>query len=284
MSDQEFIKALTSINRWSKNKEVALHKPLLLLYMLGQYWHGASRIQKFSTLSPKFLKLMKKFYGPNTNELSALRPFYHLASSKKVWDLIYYPPGSFSKSNQPTPLKAKRANMQGGFTELSYHKMKKNKDWLIKIIFVILKKYFPASLHLPLLQEINVPSGTQPNYQQQILLNYHYSCSICKFPSTENDISTDLTVAYIKLPAFGGPLDVTNCISLCNIHNSLLDFGAISLANDGKILVSRRLKEIAPQLRLYEGNKALFPAEKKNWPNIDYLLWHRNTIFLCDRK
>ena len=66
------------------------------------------------------------------------------------------------------------------------------------------------------------------------------------------------------LRAKGGVDDITNGICLCTNHELAFDKGLIKIRPDGKVEVkSSELKGIY--------DKILFPKDKQNWPDKDYL-------------
>ena len=63
LSRDDILKAFDRINVWSRGSERAPHKPLLVLFALGQLSRGGPKLIAFRDLAPKLTELLKEF-GP----------------------------------------------------------------------------------------------------------------------------------------------------------------------------------------------------------------------------
>jgi len=86
----------------------------------------------------------------------------------------------------------------------------------------------------------------------------------------------------LKWKQFHGPCDVSNGLTLCEVHHKDFDKGAFSITDDFKVKLSDSLNG-GPQVQLlffdFEDKQIRLP-KKKNWmPNVDYLNWHQKEVF-----
>lgn len=73
------------LNVWRRGDERAPHKPLLVLYALGQLQAGAARLIPFDQLEDPLSRLLEDFGPPRKSPYPEL-PFYHLQSDG-VWEI-----------------------------------------------------------------------------------------------------------------------------------------------------------------------------------------------------
>ncbi|ORU95089.1 MAG: hypothetical protein A6F71_10505 [Cycloclasticus sp. symbiont of Poecilosclerida sp. M] len=289
-TDLDILEAFVSIKRGqSKHKESTLHKPLLLLFMLGKYWNNSARLLLFQDMRFPFEQLLKDFCGPKIHDEAVMYPFWYLQSSHQIWTVVGEKTinkwfGAKNRSDKrPSIADAMNCALFGGFTPHVYRRIINDKVMLLEIVFTVLREFFPIAKHIPLLQSIGIPSKSKPSvFQQQIFANYHYSCSICEFPGIRNDASMDLQVAYIRPPVAGGPkTNQRNCITMCDKHKNLFDFGAFTISKESEILISEpfRTRGGSQNLLSYDNKRAIFPDDPNTRPDERYLAWHRTKAF-----
>ena len=73
------------LNVWRRGDERAPHKPLLVLYALGQLQAGGARLIPFDQLEDPLSRLLEEFGPPRKSPHPEL-PFYHLQSDG-VWEI-----------------------------------------------------------------------------------------------------------------------------------------------------------------------------------------------------
>ena len=74
-SRDDILKAFDRINVWSRGSERAPHKPLLVLYALGQLSRAGPNSIAFRNLAPKLTELLKEF-GPTRQSYHPEYPFW----------------------------------------------------------------------------------------------------------------------------------------------------------------------------------------------------------------
>ncbi len=137
----------------------ATYKPLLVLYMLGQYWHCNKRLMLFREVADPVRRLLDKFVKKSKYKDSPWYPFWHLRTEKAIWELhgiddLHKQIGS---KRRPYYTEAINSDLRGGFTVVLYRRILHDKVFMLEIIFVVLKKYFPKNLHIDLLESVGIP-------------------------------------------------------------------------------------------------------------------------------
>ena len=106
---------------------------------------------------------------------------------------------------------------------------------------------------------------------------------LCSYDIHLNGSLSGLDVAHIQWPLCSGPNEINNGLVLCKTHHTALDFGAISIDEDFKILVSERL-EGNPEIKhflfdRFANQPIIRPNNPKDLPDPKYLEWHRKWVF-----
>jgi len=131
-------------------------------------------------------------------------------------------------------------------------------------------RYGAPTLHFPRLG--------QGIFRVKVLDAYGRACAV-----TEEHSLPVLDAAHIKPYASGGEHAVTNGLSLRSDLHRLFDLGYVTIDEDLRFVVGRRLKDEFENGRSYYGlqGKALaLPAEAAMRPSAAALAWHRERTFL----
>src|SRR5215471_9580649 len=92
------IQRFRALNVWRRGDERAPHKPLLVLYALGQLQAGAARFIPFDQLERPLERLLEEFGPPRKSPHPEL-PFYHLQTDG-VWEIDERVPPSRRKGSK----------------------------------------------------------------------------------------------------------------------------------------------------------------------------------------
>jgi putative restriction endonuclease len=91
-----------------------------------------------------------------------------------------------------------------------------------------------------------------------------------------------LDAAHIKPYIENGPHDVQNGILFRSDIHKLFDIGYVTVSEDYRFEVSRRIKEEFENGRDYyalQGKKILLPSSKSSWPEKNFIQWHHENVF-----
>lgn len=119
-------------------------------------------------------------------------------------------------------------------------------------------------------------------FKRQIPILYENSCAISGL-----QINATINVSMIDachIVPFSHSYDdtISNGISLTPTLHRAFDRGLISFDDNYKLIVSDRFNETNVSqysIKQFEGKQILLPKDKKYYPNIENLIWHRENIF-----
>lgn len=141
MNREEIINLFKNIKVWKKGDQIAVHKPLLILYALGKI--NDNRMISYKTVIYDLNDLLIK-YGPARQQVRTSFPFIRLANDN-IWEI-----GSTQSINTLSDYNDQALldmNAEGGFKEEIYTELKNNPDLKYRIAQIILENYFEPEFH-----------------------------------------------------------------------------------------------------------------------------------------
>lgn len=154
MNNEEILDKFRTIRTFREKGKVSLHKPILLLYMLSQYYHKKDRMLSFYSIDKAFKELFCELSIDGRYENSHY-PFGKLENDG-IWevensnDLKRTSVGHLSKKQLLDE------NIHGGFIEEIYNILVQD-DTLLKEIFkLILFTYIDNKLHKNIFIILNI--------------------------------------------------------------------------------------------------------------------------------
>ncbi len=284
----ELLRRFRGLNVWRRGDERAPHKPLLVLYALGQLQAGADRLIQFDRLEEPLSRLLEEF-GPPRKSVHPELPFYHLQSDG-VWR-IEEDVSLTRRKGSKNPLRSELRKFQiaGGFPQPLFEDLKRRPEAVRGIAREILSAHFPSSLHLSIagatgleLDADTRSSRRDAEFRSAVLSVWGHQCAFCGFQVRLDSTDLGLEAAHIRWCQFGGPDTVDNGLACCSIHHLAFDRGALTISDDFKILVSSRLHG-GPGLEglfLCLHRSALRTPNRQNaLPKRDHLQWHHRQVF-----
>ena len=289
LNDQELMNIFRNISSFRKNLYQAPHKGILILFMLGRYWHCHSRLILFKEALPDLNKLIKLFAPSSAKSEAASYPFSFLRSSK-IWETLGTEGLRIMSDNRPEFQKSKVSNtFRGGFIEPVYISLVHDKHLLLQIIHIVLDKFFPKALHLSILNAIGIPEmnkeltlGEHEIFKAEVMSNYEYKCVACNQLKNKLYDVKDIQVAHIMWSIAGGPDEANNGISLCSDHKQLFDHGLFTINNrDKKLIVSKQSIVGRDEDNLIDlhGKRIQEPIDVSLKLKPEYLKWHNDAVF-----
>ena len=113
-------------------------------------------------------------------------------------------------------------------------------------------------------------------FRKRILEVYDRRCALTGFQFIDDCGRAEAQAAHIMSVEAGGPDRVANGIALSGTVHWMFDRGLISLGDDGKILLSRKLNDAESAKRLlHSDGRARLPEQETHRPNPRFLAWHR---------
>ena len=275
-----------NLNVWRRGDQRAVHKPLLLLYVLSEYQKGHDRLFSYpKEIDPALKELLIEF-GPYRTSHHTEYPFWRLQNDG-FWALQNHENVRIrASSTDAIKSDLVRYNVLGGFSKKHFKDIKINNN-LKKLVTSLLENFFPESIHDDLVEKLDIDSNfisrnkRNPQFRNDVLIAYEYSCAICGFDCRLGQIPVGLEAAHIKWHQNNGPSSVENGIAMCALHHKLFDRGVLTIDLNNKIIFSRKANggktfiEQFDSLNHKEFKKPKFGAP----PNPEYILWHHQNIF-----
>ncbi len=288
MNKQAIIEQFLNIRSWIGDGGRAPHKPLLLLYALGQLAKGETTFS-FVEIDKTVKQLLQEF-GPPRNSYHPEYPFWRLQNDNNLWGVETSKVVQPNKSGDVSRKKLIEANAHGQFSKPVTEILITDQQLLRKLITSLLDHNFPETIHEDILQSIgfDLNDSTKmkkkrcPKFREKVLQAYDYRCAVCGFDVRIGHFPVALEAAHIKWHVAGGPDSEENGLALCSLHHKLFDRGAFTISKKNIMLVSDKANgtdSFEQWLMKYHGETIRFPQRVRYQPDLNFVSWHTNEVF-----
>ncbi|QTA78318.1 HNH endonuclease family protein [Desulfonema limicola] len=286
--DNTFIKEkFRNLTVWKSGSQRAPHKPLLILYAIGRLLKDSERMIPYAEVDAKLTELLIAF-GPYRKQHHPEAPFWRLKNDQ-IWDLKNADKVEETKGKDAKKPHLLKYNVQGGFPEDIYNRLKQDFSLVKEIVQELLNDNFPATIHEDILMSVGIDMEygelkrkRDPEFREKILRAYDYRCAVCGFDVRLGHYPVALEAAHIKWHQAGGPDTEVNGLALCSLHHKLFDRGAFTLSDNLEILISDRAYGTTgfnEWLMRFHGNKINAPQSKTYLPDNSFRNWHLREVF-----
>lgn len=251
LAAMDWLDRVAKLRQWTNSDVRAPHKPLLLLYALGNYQHDVDNELRYSAVEEELKRLLSE-YGPSHPTTPAY-PFHHLVSDG-VWE-VRTDRGLGSPGSGVRVLRSSGAT--GRLAPGLRAALAKEPSLLGRLARVLLDTHFPPSLHVDLCEAVGLDlelaetwpvEGADVAARRQrdrrmrdlILTAYEFQCAFCGYDGALGTSAVGLEAAHVRWWSHDGPDEVDNGLCLCSLHHKLFDKGVLGLGDDHRILVSQR--------------------------------------------
>lgn len=276
-----------NLNVWKRGSQRAVHKPLLLLYVLSQYQKGHDRFFDYAEIDQPLKDLLIEF-GPYRKSHHTEYPFWRLQTDG-FWELKNHEKAKPRSSNTDAKKsELLKYNVAGGLTRQEFDDIVQSKDMLARAIGALLDEFFPITVHEDIIEKLNIteymgkPHKRDPDFRNNVLTAYGYKCAICGFDCRLGHSSIGIEAAHIKWHQNYGPSTIDNGIALCALHHRAFDRGVFSIQDDYCVSLSNKAyggSGFSEFFCRFSGCQIQLPFKSINRPNLDYIAWHRENIF-----
>lgn len=269
-----------NLKTWKSGAKRAPHKPLLLLYALGE-WSRGVKSYSWVDVNEKVKELISRFGGHA--KPTPHFPFVRLANDG-IW---LVEPLLLNKAGDMNVSDLNRINPVAQF-EASFQATINDAEEFDRIVNQILESHFSETLHSDILEAVGLEARVytrrkkrDPMFRTTVMDAYGRSCTICGYNMRYRDTLIGVEAAHLQWHNSSGPDHVTNGVALCSIHHKLLDYGAIGISDSYQLLVSSGVggDNFEFWLGQYEGKEIALPRDSVNEPSHEYLLWQREQVF-----
>ena len=245
--------ALEKLGTWKSKKGIrAVHKPLLLLYLLARAQRGGSRQVAYAELQPIIKKALHLF-GPHRATYHPESPFWYMRNDG-MWVLPDADELKLSKgkSNEPSSRLLLSKNTFGEVPADYWEELTKDPCEASMLAQLLLDEFWPATYHQGIAShfglELDIDGARialknkrkrDPNFRIEVLRVYEQKCAICGYNARMSDRLFGLEAAHIKWFSEGGPDQANNGLALCSLHHVAFDQGAIGLSENLCVQVSQ---------------------------------------------
>jgi putative restriction endonuclease len=314
MTLQELVDEIDRQPAWENQGTRAPHKPLTILYAIGQALAGR-RMMRYADAAPELEALLDQF-GPPREVQHPEQPVWRLRQYNSVptsfWDLD----GPLAEVEGPggnPRVGVMRDKLSFGLSEDAARILCENPANAHALAAILAAKIAPPTLEADLLEAVGVGEtaalgggGAQPvaaapspvlvtravqtvstlvrnpAFARKVRMAYEGSCAICSIaPRLENKLF-GLEAAHIRWANAGGPDEVHNGILLCRMHHHALDRGAIKVDQDMKVRISPKLARDPRSDEVFarfDGEEIRLPKPQGNHPHREMLEWHWREVF-----
>ncbi|WP_186579751.1 phosphorothioated DNA-binding restriction endonuclease [Aquibacillus kalidii] len=282
MDTKELKNRVENLTIWKKGDQRAPHKPLLILFALGQIQAKSSRFLPYELTRIKLIELLRE-YGPIRKSYHPEEPFVRLRNDG-IWELDNIDINYKSPNNKE--LLSKR--ISGGFTPEVFSQLSSNPRLIQEIAQSILDNHFPDTIHEDILDAVGLDftyykkRKRDPYFREKILRAYGFSCAICGFNVRLAHALVGVEAAHIKWHQAGGPDEEENGLALCSLHHKLFDRGVFTISDERRMIVSQDAHGTSgfkEMLLDFHGKEIRQPIETFYKPNHSYLDWHVREVF-----
>jgi putative restriction endonuclease len=282
------LRQFRELNVWRRGDERAPHKPLLILYALGQLQAGAERMIPFDQLEGPLERLLEDFGPPRKSPHPEL-PFYHLQNDG-VWQIDEQIPLTRRKgSKNPLRTELRKWRIGGGFTPLIFDDLKRRPEAVRGLAREILAAHFPESLHQSIADAVGLDMDAtnrsirrDSEFRSAVVSAWGHRCAFCGYAVQLDNADLGLEAAHIRWCQAGGPDTTNNGLACCSLHHQAFDRGAITISDQLRVLVSSRLHGDCGLDVLFlalHGSPLRTPSLQDAHPKREYLEWHRAEVF-----
>lgn len=281
MNAEEFTDKISNLSIWKKNGQRAPHKPLLILYALGEYQNHHQVELPYKDYREKMKHLLMEF-GPPRKSYHPEEPFARLVRDG-IWTLSA--PVDVKKNIDKQLL---ASDVIGGFNQEVVQLLQSNPSLIQEIASKILEEHFPETIHEDILEAVGLDlilyrkKPRNPPFREKILRAYEYRCAICGFNVRLGANLIAVEAAHIQWHQAGGPDNEDNGIALCSLHHKLFDRGVFTISQERKILVSEEAHGtfgFEEWLMRYHGQILRAPIRPEYSPRGTFLKWHVCEVF-----
>lgn len=267
----------------------SVHKPLMLLLVLGRYSNGMPRLISFEEMIDEFSTLIEQF-GSQHSRNNPHYPFWRLRNDGELWETTNTEGIYINEAGDVKKSELLERNAMGGVTKKVYDSFSKHKDLIFKVVDFLIENYFTNSLRENILIAVGINSTMctsstlvrDREFRGKILTAYEYRCAVCNFDLKLNSICICLEAAHVKWHSYGGPDTETNGLALCTMHHKLFDVGAFTISQEYIILVSENCHGplSLPEWLLRFHRKNINQPQRKSYQvKEEFVQWHTKEVF-----
>jgi putative restriction endonuclease len=301
MTRNELLALLAGLRTAPIGLKRAPHKPLLLLWLFGQFAATASSAASYQQAEEPVSQLINDF-GPPVASASLARqraamPFVHL--ERELWDL------RDATGNEIAPDAPERRAWlldRGAVGRLQppVERLLADPATLAAVVRLLLDLHFTPVLAdlICAAVDLDVPAldlagsdrvlrtirlrPRRRGFAEEVLRAYAYQCAMCGFDGALGHYPVAIEAAHVRWHSQQGPDEMANALALCALHHALFDLGVLGITEDRRICVSSLYvarTEAGRAVDALAGKTLLIPRPQQPTVDVIYISWHRRQVF-----
>ena len=297
MNREEFLEQLGSLRMAPTDRGGRHpHKPLLLLWLLGQAQRGDFGPFTYDEVERGVDPLLAEFGTPaRRSQGRSAMPFFHL--ERELWE----PRATVDGESLGDSRGRMRAASAVGELQPQVQDLLRQEPGLIaEAAHLLLDEHFTDSHVEPITGAVGIELDwsdglgrvdlviqrrrpRDPAFRTTTLQAYAYSCAMCGWDGRAGTQPIGLEAAHIRWHSQGGPDEPDNGLSLCSLHHRLLDLGIIGLTPDRHIELSGDFtasSDVGHRLGHELHGRPLADPQPR-FPTVaeEHISWHRSEVF-----
>jgi putative restriction endonuclease len=129
--------------------------------------------------------------------------------------------------------------------------------------------------------------GRVARFRIHVTSTYQFTCALTARRLFTIDATSLVQAAHVHAFSAGGSNDVDNGLALSQDSHWSFDEGLWTLTDDYRVMVAiDQYSEEVPEgklLQQYHGQPIKLPTDRRHWPNVLNIRWHREHVFRANR-
>lgn len=301
MTREELLARLAGLRQARVGQVRVPHKPLLLLWLFGQFAATGSSATSYQQAEEPVSQLINDF-GPPVASVALARqraamPFVHL--ERELWDLR-----DADGREIGADVPERRAWLLGhgavGRLRAPVERPLADPKTLAEAARLLLDLHFTpvlaelicaaVDLDVSALDVAGTGGATQAarlrprrrGFAEEVLRAYAYQCAMCGFDGALGHYPVGIEAAHVRWHSQNGPDEITNALALCALHHALFDLGVLGITDDHRIRVSSLYvarSEAGRAVDALAGQPLLIPRLRQPTVDIIHISWHHRQVF-----
>jgi putative restriction endonuclease len=301
MTRDELLVRLAGLRQATVVGKRAPHKPLLLMWLFGQFAATGSSAATYEQAEEPVSDLINEF-GPRVANASlerqrAAMPFVHL--ERELWDLR----DSQGQGIGPDATERRAWLVQRGAVgrlRPEVERLLADPGTLAVASRLLLDQHFTPTLAELICAAVNLDVASldlasfvgeghltrarerRRGFAEEVLRAYAYQCAMCGFDGALGRHPVGIEAAHVRWHSQRGPDEIANALALCSLHHALFDLGVLGLTADRRIRVSQLYvarSEAGMAVDALAGRPLLTPRPRMPTVDIVHITWHQAQVF-----
>ncbi|MGH3256060.1 MAG: phosphorothioated DNA-binding restriction endonuclease [Streptosporangiaceae bacterium] len=301
MTRDELLALLAGLRQARVGQVRVPHKPLLLLWLFGQFAATGSSAASYQQAEAPVSQLINDF-GPSVASPALARqraamPFVHL--ERELWDLR----DAAGKEIGPDAPERRGWLLDHGAVgrlRTPVERLLADPNTLAAAVRLLLDLHFTpvladlicaaVDLDVPALDLASSGGAAQAvrlrtrrrGFAEEVLRAYAYQCAMCGFDGALGHYPVGIEAAHVRWHSQKGPDEIANALALCALHHALFDLGVLGITEDRRIRVSSLYvarNEAGMAVDALAGQPLLIPRPYQPTVDVIYISWHHRQVF-----